>query len=111
MFKATDPTAEQYSRVAQEFTRQMRSLNVKGGLYIYQLVPGSAAAQNNLAVGDIVITYDGQPISTMPEFVAVRDRVPKGKMLEVVYLRLEGNQFRRYTKTVNNPMGAGLMPI
>jgi tetratricopeptide (TPR) repeat protein len=111
MFKASDPSAEQYSQVAQEFTRQIRSLNVKGGVYIHQLVPNGSAAQGRLAIGDIIIQYNGRPVSTMPEFIAVRDRVPQGKMLEVVYLRLEGKQFRRYTQMVNNPMGAGLMPI
>jgi|GEM_PF-4652447 len=111
MFKATDPTAEQYSRVAQAFTRQMRSLNVKGGVYIHQIVPGESAAQKGLAVGDIMINLNGQSISTMPEFVAVRDRATRGKSLEIVYLRLNGNQFRRYTTTVSNPMGAALMPI
>lgn len=111
MFKATDPTAKQYSRVAQAFIQQMRSLNVKGGVYIYQLVVGSAAAQKGLAVGDIIVSLNGQPISTMTEFVAVRDRATKNKPLEIDYLRLEGKQFRRYSATVNNQMGAALMPI
>lgn len=110
MFR-TDPTAAQYSRIAQELTRQMRSLNLKGGVYIHQIAAGGSAAQKGLAVGDIVISYNGQPISNMPEFVAARDRAPKDKPLEVTYLRLEGKQFRRYTAIMNHPMGAGLMPI
>ena len=111
MFKATDPTAEQYSHVAQQFTRQMRSLNVKGGVYIHQIVPGGSAAQKGLAVGDIMISLNGQPISNMPEFVAVRDRAIQGKPLLAEYLRLEGNQFQRYSKSVNNLMEVELMPI
>lgn len=88
-----------------------RSLNVKGGAYIHQIVPGGSAAQKGLAVGDIMSSLNGQPISNMPEFVAVRDRAIQGKPLLAEYLRLEGNQFQRYSKSVNNLMEVELMPI
>ena len=112
MFKATDPTAVQYSRTAQQFTRQLTNLRLEGGVYIYELIAGGAAAQAGLAVGDIVIEYNGQTIKNMKDLTAVRDSTPKSQLLKVVYLRLESDgQFSRYTATVTHPMGAGFMPI
>ena len=111
MFEESDPTAKQYSVVAQKFTRQMKSLDVKGGVYIYEIIAGGSAEQEGLAVGDIIISYNNQRIVNMKEFKAEKDRAAKNKSLEVVYFRLEGKKFRQYTKTVNNPMQARLMPI
>ena len=111
MFAATDPTAEQYSRIAQKFTRQIALLNVKGGVYIYEVIAGGSAEQEGLEVGDIIIRYHDRPIANMQQFKVAKEAAAQDKSLEVVYLRLEGKKFRKYTKTVDNPMKARLMPI
>ena len=111
MFAATDPTAEGYSQIAQKFTRQLKSLKVKGGVYIYEIVAGGSAEQEGLEVGDIIIRYNDRSIANMQQLKVAKEAAAQDTSLEVVYLRLEGKKFRKYTKTVDNPMKAKLMPI
>lgn len=112
MFAETDPTAEQYSEIAQQFTQQLAELRVDGGVYLFQLIDGQVASQAGLAVGDIVINYNGETISNMNDFASVKDSAPKEVPLPITYLRMEKDgQFRQQTVNVQNPMGAGFMPI
>ncbi len=113
MFAATDPTAKQYSRTAQQFTLQLEKLGVTGGVYIFEVNPGSSAAQANLSVGDIIIEFDGKTISSMSEMTTALKAVPANTAIPVTILRLEENgNFQRQTITVSAvPLGIGLMPI
>jgi S1-C subfamily serine protease len=111
MFAATDPTAEGYSQIAQKFTRQIESLGVKGGVYIYEVIAGGSAEREGLEVGDIIIRYNDRSIANMQDFKVAKEGAAQNTSLKVVYLRLEGKKFRKYTKTVDNPMKARLMPI
>ena len=112
MFAATDPTAEQYSHTAQQFTTRIKALGVKGGIYIFKLVNGGAASKANLAIGDIVVNYNGQTIEKMNDLVSVRENAPENVPLKITYLRMDKEgRFTHHTATVKNPMGAGFKPI
>jgi PDZ domain len=112
MFSSSEPTAERYARTAQQFTEQLSALGVEGGIYLYELIAGGTASQAGLEVGDIVISYNGQTISNMEDFVSVNNNAPEGVPLEITYLQMEENgRFSRQTTTITKPMGAGFMPI
>jgi S1-C subfamily serine protease len=112
MFSATDPTAEQYSHTAQQFTTRMEALGVKGGVYIFKLIDGGAASKAGLAIGDIVINYNGQTLEQMNDLVSVRKNAPENIPLKITYLRMDKEgRFTSRTATVKNPMGAGFKPV
>jgi C-terminal processing protease CtpA/Prc len=112
MFASTDATADLYSKIALQFTRQSRILGLEGGVYIYQLVRDGSVAKVGLQVGDIVIEYGGRVITGMNDLVEVQNNASKGKSLSLIYLRLgKDGRFQRRSTTVINPMGAGFMPI
>jgi S1-C subfamily serine protease len=113
LFAEADPGAPRYTRTAQQFTLQLGTLGVQGGVYIHEAVKGGAAAKAGLLVGDIVIDYGGHVISDMGTMVsAVRD-APAGDPLRLVYLRMnDSGVFQRQTVSVlGGPLGAGYMPI
>lgn len=112
MFSVRDKTASLYSEIAQQFTRNIRTLGLEGGVYIYQIVPNGVASKAGLQVGDIVVQYEGSPISGMDDLVKMRDRVPKGSSLSLTYLRMtKDGQFQPRTLMLTHPLGAGFMPI
>jgi S1-C subfamily serine protease len=115
MFAETDPTAAQYAHTARHFTRQIESLGlVDGAVYIYQVAENSPAAEAGLAAGDIVVDFNKQPITNIPDIQTALQYMPVGMPIEITILRLdEQNVFHRQTITMiaQNPLGIGLMPI
>lgn len=113
MFAETEPSAARYSRTAQQFTMQSRSLGHAGGVYIYSIVEGGAGAAAGLAVGDIIVTYGGHPVPGMPEFLSARWRAPDGARIHVEILRMDdaGVFALQHVELVNGPLGTALMPI
>ena len=112
MFAEQDPTAVQYARTAQQFTLQLNSLGVQGGVYIYEIVPGGSADRTGLKAGDIVIGYGDKTITNMENItVALQTSVPD-KPIQITYLRMsQTGVFQRQTSTNIVPLGVGLMPI
>ena len=113
MFSANDPTAELYSRIAQQFTKQAEELNLEGGVYIYEIVSGDTASQVGLAVGDIIIGYGSETIATVDDYTSAVESAPQGESVKITYLRMqEDGQIHQKTVAVpKGSIGAGLMPI
>jgi len=113
MFAASDPTATQYARTAQQFTQQLQDLGVDGGSYLYELSNNGAAAQAGLNVGDVLISYGEKVVRNMGDLTAALREAPVGAPIRIVYLRMDaGGRFVRLIGSiVGGPVGAGFMPI
>ncbi|MBZ0290934.1 MAG: PDZ domain-containing protein [Anaerolineae bacterium] len=126
MFSASDPSAEQYAHVAQQFTLDVRALGILyGAVYIYEVKPDTPAAKAGLSAGDIIVEFDGQDLTgsllrdgeeiTAIEFMqAAMQAVVAGEEVSIVYLLLnEDGTFTRNAITVvkDTEFGFGLMPI
>ena len=113
MFSEKDPTAKQYSRTAQQFTIQLDSLDISGGVYLYEIVQGGVADRSGLKVGDIIIGYGDRTIANMDDItIALRDS-SRGNSVRLTYLRMsDAGVFQRQTVTINSgSLGVGMMPI
>lgn len=113
MFGATDPTARLYATIAQAFTRQAGELHVQGGVYLFQVNDGAAAAAG-LRRGDI-ITKCGLFAVTNPndltEAMTNHARDPKVPV-QVLRYREDTKRFDRHSMHVpTGSLGAGFMPI
>lgn len=72
-------------------------LAVEGGAMVAEVVTGSPAERSGMAVGDVIVALDGQPISSMGELVvALRSHQP-GDSVTVSFVR-DGD--RRTARTV-----------
>ena len=113
MFADSDPTAHQYARTAQQFTLQLDSLAVTGGVYLYEIAANGAADQAELQVGDIIVIYGDRPVTTMPDLVdALQSTTPRESISLTVLRMVETGTFQRQTHQVSGgPLGAGMMPI
>ena len=114
-FTKTDSTAEQYAHTARQFTRQIDSLGVvDGAVYIFDVMAGSVAAKGGLAIGDILIEFNGQKVRNTNDAEAVLQNMPIGEPIEIVFLRLDKqNVFhsQKITVIAQSSLGIGLMPI
>ncbi len=113
MFSATDSTAEQYARTAQQFTTQLDLLGVQGGAYIFEVKLGGIAQRAGLKAGDIIIEYNDQTITDMSIFVEASTSAQTADTVKIIWLRLNArNKFERYGNTISGgSLGAGAMPI
>jgi hypothetical protein len=113
MFSGKDPTAKQYSRTAQQFTIQLDTLDISGGVYLYEVVQGGVADRSGLKVGDIIIGYGDKIIANMNDItMALRDS-SRGNSIRLTYLRMsDAGVFQRQTVTIDSgSLGVGMMPI
>ena len=113
MFSDTYPSTEQYVKTAQQFTRQVKDLNVQGGAYIYELDPAGAAINSGIQVGDIVIHYDDFKIETMDQLSQALESTHQKQSVTVTFLRLleDGNFIKQNLQINGSSLGANLMPI
>jgi hypothetical protein len=113
LFSASDPTAKQFSHTACQFTTQIEELGMTGGLYIFEIKPGSIAEQADIHIGDILTSYAGQATPEQEDLMNAIKAVPRGDPVRAEFLRLgEQGQFGRIaTRLPAGPIGAGLMPI
>jgi S1-C subfamily serine protease len=113
MFAATDQTAKQYANTARQFTSQLDLLDVRGGVYVFEINPGSTAQLAGVKVGDIIIEYDHQKITDMAIFVEDVKSAQTADTVQISWLRLNAqNKFDRYSKTLpGGSLGVGAMPI
>ncbi|KAL7391234.1 hypothetical protein ABVT39_006415 [Epinephelus coioides] len=58
--------------------------NVSSGVYIYEVIPGTAASSAGIINHDVIIGINGQPIHTIEE---VREAVQNGRALSVMLRR------------------------
>lgn len=114
MFSSRDPTAAGYARVAQAFTLARAGLGVEGGVYVFQVGEPSAARAAGLAVGDVIVEYNGRTIQRMPEMMEEMAATRPGNWVRVSYLRHD-DATGRFTPEIasveGGPLGAGMMPI
>lgn len=60
---------------------------VDNGLEITQVVPGSGAAAAGLQVGDVITTFDGDPVTNPAQLASAVARQEPGDKVEVAYTR------------------------
>lgn len=113
MFAPKDPSARQFAHTAQQFTLQMHSLGVNGGVYIFQLVSDSRAEKAGLQPGDIIVQYNGHPTPGMAQFTQATHSAQSGKEVSMTWLRLNAqNHFERHSGSLpGGQLGIGIMPI
>lgn len=58
-----------------------------GAYFEYVEIPGGPADKAGLLGGDIITSFDGQPIKSASDLTKVRDATPIGKTVEVIYIR------------------------
>lgn len=113
MFSAGDPTAPQYSRTAQAFTRAFTALGGQPGMYVYDLSTDGSAWAGGVRVGDIIMDVNGRPTRNAQEFAATQEGMAAGTAVILSVLRLSGGgSFTRLKlQAVRAPMGVNVMPI
>ncbi len=112
MFSTSDSTASRYSRIAQQFTLQLKKLKVEDGVYTFEVVEESAASHAGLSEGDI-IEFAGQEIRNMDDLVSVLEKFGPESNIKLIYLRMktDGSFSTDRTNISELPLGASLMPI
>lgn len=112
LFQA-DPSAVQYAHVAQAFTRQMADLGVGGGAYIFGVADGSAAQRAGIAIGDILISYNGQPITDADQVEQAVLAAPAGAEVSIEWLRIDpsGRLMRQQAHVQAGKLGVAMMLI
>lgn len=113
MFSKSDPTAEQYSRTAQQFTIQAEQLNLEGGVYLYKILKEGAAVKVGLTVGDIIVGYGSKNITTVDNLTSAIESLSEGNPITITYLRMQkdGQLIQKTTSVPKGEIGAGLIPI
>lgn len=66
------------------------------GIYLSQVVSGSAAEEAGLQVGDIITALDGQSILTQEELSALMSRYSPGDTLEITFQRARNGSYTEY---------------
>lgn len=62
--------------------------NADGGVtFDYVTPPGSAADQAGLVGGDIIVSFDGQPVTSASQLLKLLTSTPIGKTVDVVFIR------------------------
>ena len=63
------------------------------GVFIRKVFAGSAAEKAGLRVGDIIVEFEGNSISTMSQLKELLSYYPAGEEVEFVILQAEGNEY------------------
>ena len=114
MFSPTDPTAPLYATIAQAFTRQAAELHVHGGVYLFQVNDGAAAAAAGLRRGDIITEYGLFPVTNPNDLTAAMTKHARDPKVRVQALRYREDPKRFDQLSMHVPtgsLGAGFMPI
>jgi hypothetical protein len=113
-FSSVDGGAAAYVEVALAFTLALRELGVRGGVYIYMVAERSAARAAEMAVGDVIVEYNGRSICGTQDITAELALTRPGSYVRVSCVRYDRSQgrFSRISSDVRGgPLGAGLRPI
>ena len=113
MFAETFPSAQNYTKTAQQLTLQIEELGIEGGVYIYELIDDGGAQQAGIPVGAIVIDYGGYHIQSMDDLVTTLKKIPVDEPTLITYLEMDKALIfkRQMKKIVGGSLGAGFMPI
>ena len=70
------------------------------GVYVYKVFKGSAAEKAGLSVGDIIVEFEGNEISTMNQLKELLSYYAAGEEVEFVVLKAQGNEYVEKKVTV-----------
>ena len=73
-----------------------KTYNMSEGIYVYQVVSGSAAEKAGIAQGDIITEFDGTKIKTTADFEDQMQYYAAGQEVEVTIQRLSNEQNGQY---------------
>lgn len=76
-----------------------QAYNMPEGVYVYQVVSGSAAENAGIRQGDIITSFDGQAVSTMKQLKELMTYYKSGQKVKVTFERL-GNGYEEQTVEV-----------
>lgn len=76
-----------------------KAYNMPEGVYVYQVVSGSAAENAGIRQGDIITEFDGQSVSTMSQLKELMTYYKSGQKVKVKLERL-GNGYEEQTVEV-----------
>lgn len=76
-----------------------KAYNMPEGVYVYQVVSGSAADKAGIRQGDIITSFDGQAVSTMQQLKELMTYYESGQKVKVTFQRL-GNGYEEQTVEV-----------
>ena len=65
-------------------------LNDRNGAVVLNVVPGGAAAQAGIEPGDVIVAYNGMPVSRQNELVAMVTATRPGTTVPVLVVRDRG---------------------
>ena len=74
--------------------------NMPTGVYVAQVVDGSAAAQAGIQQGDIITSFDGKEITSMEELKNTVEYYAAGTQVDVVIERSSNGQYQEQTISV-----------
>lgn len=74
--------------------------NMPTGVYVAQVVDGSAAAQAGIQQGDIITSFDGKEITSMEELKNTVEYYAAGTQVDVVIERSSNGQYQEQTLSV-----------
>lgn len=63
------------------------------GVYVYKVIKGSAAEKAGLSVGDIIVAFEGNEISTMSQLKELLSYYPAGTEVTFGVLKAKGNDY------------------
>ena len=81
----------------------MRMYGFPAGVYVTGVVENSGAAFAGLREGDILVSFDGNKISSMEELQKLLQYYPVGSVVKVAYMRAEAGVYTE--RTVNLTLG------
>lgn len=67
------------------------------GIYLAQVVPGSAADEAGLQIGDIITAFDGREIKTQDELTNLMSLYAAGDRMEITFMRTSQGEYAEYT--------------
>ncbi len=113
LFAERDSVAQQYARIAQQFTLQLNKLGIQGGIFLHEITPGSSAEKAGLAVGDIILEYAGRSLIYPADFSKALTELPQGEPMRLEFLRMDkqGHFSRHSTQVICCPLGVGYRSI
>ncbi len=113
LFADKYPSTKQYVRTAQAFTQQHRRLGIIGGAYLYEIIANGIADKFGLAVGDIIVGYDEQTVTSTKTFVDLRATIVQNKKIRIDFLRMDeaGNFEKKHVMLPGGPLGVQIMNI
>lgn len=85
-----------------------KAYNMPEGIYVYQVVSGSAAEQAGIRQGDIITAFDGQSVSTMNQLKEFLTYYKSGQSVKVTLQRL-GNGYEEQTIEVTLSSQSGVI--